>query len=695
MNRKELVSLHNRVIARLAKDSAVTSGDLDAAFRVLDEAAADNIGAARVGVWLFEESNTRLTARDHYDLITRSHKRELCFNAREFPFYFQALEEGRPLVAHQAEFDPRTVELLDGYLEPHGISALLAAPVTVHEELVGALVVEHVGPPRTWTPEEQSFASSIADIVALAIAESERARSELAVAADRARLERIFASTRDTIFTLNADGRFTFVSPAVEHGTGSTSSEVQGRHWHELVAPEDHSRVEKALSKLTRRELPSVTVEYRVLHRDGRERWQEVNLTRMPDDDGDTTVVGVARDITSRRENTASDVRIEERVRDSQKMEAIGRLAGGIAHDFNNLLTVITSGVELGLACLPSDSPARSNLETAMDASGRAASLTKQLRAFGRGQVLDLQTVSLNDIVGNTVELLRRLTRENVQIRASLDQHLWPVRADQTQIEQILVNLAVNASDAMPDGGVLKIQTENVMVGEDEAAGLGELEPGRYIRLTVTDTGSGISDDDLPHIFEPFFTTKSHAGGGLGLAVTFGIVSQHGGHIHAENVREGDNVRESGARFEMLLPALTDIPDHHAVRVMNGERARTPHVLVVEDEPAVRQLACAILTRAGYVTHEAEDVDDALRRIAQAEEPYHLLVTDVVMPGMNGPELFRKALELQPELKALFISGYARDHTVEELLDGVRAFFLSKPFDIATLTEKVRSILAG
>ncbi|MCZ6869890.1 MAG: PAS domain S-box protein, partial [Gammaproteobacteria bacterium] len=527
------MSLHNRVIARLAKDSAVTSGDLDVAFRALDEAAADNIGAARAGIWLFEDSNTRLVARDHYDLITRSHKRELCFNAREFPFYFQALEEGRPLVAHQAEFDPRTVELLDGYLEPHGISALLAAPITVHEELVGALVVEHVGPPRTWTPEEQSFASSIADIVVLAIVESERTRSELAVAADRARLERIFASTRDTIFTLNADGQFTFVSPAVEHGTGLTPSEVQGRHWHELIAPQDHSRVENALSKLTSRELPSVTVEYRVLHRDGQERWQEATLSPMPDDDGDTTVVGVARDITSRRENTASDVRIEERVRDSQKMEAIGRLAGGIAHDFNNLLTVITSGVELGLASLPSDSPARSNLETVMDASGRAASLTKQLRAFGRGQVLDLETVSLNDIVGSTVELLRRLTRENVQIRASLDQHLWPVRADQTQIEQILVNLTVNASDAMPDGGVLKLQTENVMVGEDEAAGLGELEPGRYIRLTVTDTGSGISDDDLPHIFEPFFTTKPHAGGGLGLAVTFGIVSQHGGHIHA------------------------------------------------------------------------------------------------------------------------------------------------------------------
>ena len=686
------MSLHGRVIARLAKDSAVTSGNLEVAFRALTEAAVDNIGAGRAGVWMFEDAGTCLAAHDHYDLITRSHKRDLCFNGREFPFYFQALEEQRPLVAHQAEFDPRTVELLEGYLEPHGISALLAVPITVNEALMGALVVEHVGPPRTWTPEEQSFATAIADIAALAIAENQRTQSELELEAGKARLERIFAATRDTIFTLDHDGHITYVSAGVEHNTGRSPEELQGTHWHEIVCAEDHPQLDDAIAKLTRLELASASVEYRALHKDGHQSWQSATLNLIPESMGEEgeapAIVGIAKDITAHRESATANDRALQRVRSSQTMEAIGRLAGGIAHDFNNLLTVITSGVELGLATLAPDSPARSNLETVMDASGRAASLTRQLLAFSRGQVLDLETVSLNDIVGGTVELLRRLIRENIQVRSSLDQHLWPVRADQAQIEQILVNLAVNASDAMPEGGALKLKTENVMVGEDEAARLGEIEPGRYIRLAVTDTGSGIAEDDLPHVFEPFFTTKSHPGSGLGLAVSFGIVAQHGGHIHADNSPDG------GARIELLLPALTETPALPVVRMMNGERARTPHVLVVEDEPSVRHLACAILTRAGFVTHEAEDVDDALRRIADAEEPYHLLVTDVVMPGMNGPDLYRKACELQPELKVLFISGYARDHTVGELLDDATAFFLPKPFDIATLTDKVRGILA-
>ncbi|MEJ2130647.1 MAG: PAS domain S-box protein, partial [Gammaproteobacteria bacterium] len=479
MNRRELVSLHNRVIARLAKDTAVTSGNLDAAFEALVEAAADNIGAARAGVWLFEKDNSRLAARDHYDLITRTHKHELAFDAREFPFYFQALEEGRPLVAHQAEFDPRTVELLDGYLEPHGISALLAAPITVDGTLVGALVIEHVGPPRTWTPEEQSFASAIADVAALAIAESERTESERAIQAARSRFERIFEAAGDTIFTLDADGHFTYVSPAIERTSGRSAESILGHPWQALVAEADHAAMERALATLDRGAGRGACVQYRVLGENGREFWQEANLSCVRDEHGEVTFVGVARDVTARRESDATGHHHEARLRESQKMEAIGRLAGGIAHDFNNLLTVITSGVELSLASLPPDSPARSNLETVMDASGRAASLTKQLLAFSRGQVLDLETVSLNDVVGGTVELLRRLIREDIQIRAHLDQHLWTVRADHDQIEQILVNLAVNAADAMPDGGVLNIQTENVMVADDEAAHLGDLQPGR------------------------------------------------------------------------------------------------------------------------------------------------------------------------------------------------------------------------
>ena len=386
----------------------------------------------------------------------------------------------------------------------------------------------------------------------------------------------------------------------------------------------------------------------------------------------------MVQDITKQRS-------LEEQLRQAQKMEAIGRLAGGVAHDFNNLLGVIIGYSELALDQIGSASAVRGQVEQIRKAGERASALTRQLLAFSRQQVLDTKTLNLNAIISDMAQMLRRLIGEDVELQTKLESKLYAIRGDQGQIEQVIMNLAVNARDAMPQGGKLMIETRNVTLEEDELQRRTPMTPGDYILLTMSDTGVGMDTETQAHIFEPFFTTKAQGKGtGLGLATVYGVVKQSGGYIW---VYSEPGI---GSTFKLYLPRVLDElqtgspPDA-------GTQPGSATVLVVEDEVSLRTFACTLLRNNGYTVLEAGDGEEALELAGQYKEPIHLLLTDMIMPGMNGPAVAQKLASSHPEAKVLFMSGYT-GFVTRGLIDP-HAVLVSKPFTREELLHKIQQVL--
>jgi signal transduction histidine kinase len=391
-------------------------------------------------------------------------------------------------------------------------------------------------------------------------------------------------------------------------------------------------------------------------------------------------MVGVMSDITEQRN-------LEHQLAQSQRMESIGRLAGGIAHDFNNLLTVILSSVELVLRKAPDKNEAGADLAAIKDAAERAARLTSQLLSFARRRVVAPTRLDLNALTLQMDRLLRRVIGEHIELTTSLGPELGAIVADRGELEQVLVNLAINARDAMPKGGSLAIKTKNVTIGQADRERAG-VQPGNYVMLAVSDTGVGISRDALPHIFEPFYTTKpTGQGTGLGLATCYGIVHQAGGHIRVETRPN------QGTTFEILLPRVGECPERVEQRAQPRMRTGSETVLFVEDDPAVRRIGVQVLAEQNYRVLEAPGGPEALRVAKEHSGPIHLLVTDVVMPQMSGTELARELLELRPDLRVLYTSGYTEDDVVHHGGPKREIAFLQKPYLVETILGKVRDLL--
>ncbi len=389
-------------------------------------------------------------------------------------------------------------------------------------------------------------------------------------------------------------------------------------------------------------------------------------------------------------EDTTRRRKLEAQYRQAQKMEVVGQLAGGVAHDFNNLLTVITGYSELALNRLPEGDVTRGLIAEVFKAGERASSLTRQLLAFSRRQVLEPRVLDLNTIVTETEKMLHRLISEDICVSAALEPALGKVKADPDQLGQVLMNLAINARDAMPGGGKLTIETRNIELDEAYSHGHAGVTPGRYVMLAVSDTGCGMSEEVRAHLFEPFFTTKEQGKGtGLGLATVYGIVKQSGGHI--EVYTEVGH----GTTFKIYLPrteqaAFQPVKSHLGLRPALRD-AET--ILLVEDDPGVRALTRSALQTAGYTVLEAANGADALALVGRHPGSIHLLLADVIMPQMGGRELAQRLAASHPELRVLYLSGYTPDAVVRHGVLEPDAAFLQKPFTVKALTRKVREVL--
>jgi signal transduction histidine kinase len=381
--------------------------------------------------------------------------------------------------------------------------------------------------------------------------------------------------------------------------------------------------------------------------------------------------------------------RAEELLRQAQKMEAIGRLAGGVAHDFNNLLTVINGYAQLMMGQLPAQNPLYGNAEEILKAGERAASLTRQLLAFSRKQVLAPAVLNLNLIVSQVEKMLRRLIGEDIRLVAALDPTLGSVRADAGQIEQVLLNLAVNARDAMPIGGRLTLETANVTLDENYAEQHPGIKPGPHVMLAVSDTGIGMDKDTQSHLFEPFFTTKEQGKGtGLGLSTVFGIVKQSEGSIWVYSELG------KGTTFKVYLPRVDQDAPSSIGSADKGRSLRgTETILLVEDSESVQKLMCAVLAQQGYTVLTAGDGESALKLLRQHQGPLHLLMTDVVLPGMGGPEIAAQVVQARPRIKVLFCSGYTERSVIENGALPSGSAFLQKPFTPESLGRKLRDLL--
>ena len=472
-----------------------------------------------------------------------------------------------------------------------------------------------------------------------------------------------------------------YVSPAFEKVWGcSPAGLYRDRGWlAETVHPEDRDRFSAALGRVKSEALEAF---YRIVRPDGSVRWiHDRSFPIYGSEGAPYRIVGIAEDITAHRE-------LEEQLRQAHKMEAVGRLAGGIAHDFNNLLTVINGYSDLLLRKSTASDPIHAGLLEIRGAGQRAQELTSQMLAFSRSQVRDREVLRLADVIEEVKTMLRPMIGEDIELVTALEPDSGQISADRTEITQILLNLAANARDAMPDGGTLTFGIHNMAVDDSNARNHPGLRPGPYVLLTVTDTGVGMSAETRQHLFEPFFTTKEVGKGtGLGLATVYGIVSQCGGSIHVKSTpREGTAFqiylpRAGGAAIERRQVSEPPMPQFRG----------TETVLVVEDQPHVRKLTCAMLREFGYQTLEAPNGEEALRVVATHHGPLHLVLTDVIMPGLHGPELASRLKGIR-KTPILFMSGYSG---VLQAGRNPEIAYIQKPFTPDALARKVREVLGA
>jgi PAS domain S-box-containing protein len=507
---------------------------------------------------------------------------------------------------------------------------------------------------------------SAQDITALKLTEQALRESE-------GRYRNLFESAPDGILVADAEGRYVDANPTVLGMLGYPREELVGMTSADILAPKEAARVGAALAEINQG--VEHRHEWQFRRKDGSKFDADVLATVM----GDGRILALIRDASERR-------RMEEQLRQSQKMEAVGRLAGGVAHDFNNSLGVILGYTELLIR--QAGDGQRGKLEQILKATKRAGALTRQLLAFSRKQIVDPKVLDINALLSDLEQMVGRLIGEDIDLAIVQGADLGQVKADPGQLEQVVMNLCVNARDAMPDGGLLRIETANAEVDAGQATQNEPMAAGRYVMLAVSDTGCGIAEEMLSKIFEPFFTTKEEGKGtGLGLAMVYGTVKQAGGYVWVYS----DVGR--GTTFQIYLPRIDEPAEAPAIQAPPALSKGWETILLVEDEGSLRAIAREILEEQGYRVIEADSPAQAIEIVGQHPDPIHLVLTDVVMPGMNGRTLAEKLVAARPELRVLYMSGYTDDVIAHSGVLESGTLLIEKPFTALALLDRVRAAL--
>jgi PAS domain S-box-containing protein len=560
---------------------------------------------------------------------------------------------------------------------------MASLPLKSGERVIGIFNL-YAGEPDFFDAEELRLLDELALDISFALEvydrETKRAHAEQVLRESEERFRQLAENIQE-VFWMTSSHKILYVSPAYERiwGRPRTALYENPRSWIDAIHPDDRGQILQAAKVIEKG--GSYDETYRIQRPDGTVRWIHDHAFPVRDDQGEIVrIVGTAEDITERRQ-------LEEQYRQAQKMEAIGQLAGGVAHDFNNLLTVIHGYGSLLLAGKESPGGTARAAQEIVLAAERAANLTRQLLAFGRRQVMQPRSLDLTEVVTSLTSMLQRVLGANIRLQLIPYPRPLMTRADSGMLDQVLMNLVVNASDAMPEGGQLLIETTERTFTQREARKIPDARPGRYVSLRVTDTGSGISPENLPHIFEPFFTTKQLGKGtGLGLSTVFGIVKQHGGWVHVKS-EVG-----RGTSFQIFLPAAEEADEARGAEIAKPQpHDGTETILVVEDEPAVRMLTRAVLEPRGYRIVEAANGVEALQVWKAHKGLVQLLLTDIMMPeGMSGLELAARLRECRPELRVIYTSGYSGDVAGGQIQLEEGQNFLQKPYSPQQLLEAVR-----
>jgi PAS domain S-box-containing protein len=677
-------------IARIVLDPLFVSGHLAEAFDALTEGAVRAMQVNRASIWLFSEDGLRLECLSLFVQGKEEHCRGAVSNIADVPDYIATLRgEGR-IVAEAVESDWRITEIVDSGFAPQRVNALIDTAIRVKGRVVGVVSLVHDGGKRHWHPDEEAFAATIVAMAAQAIANSEREQLLVTLRGSEKQYRELFDNAPLGIFQISEAGSFLSANPEYARLAGyadptdllSRVTDIAGQLY---VYPEERERYQAYL----RRHGQAKNYQVELKRPDGERFWASMNTRVRHDPFHGVVYDGFLMDITEHKRIEAEREKIQTQLTQAQKMESIGRLAGGVAHDFNNMLGVILGYSEMALEQIPDDRQLQTALRGIQQAAERSADLTRQLLAFARKQTVAPKVLDLNQTLETMLSMLRRLIGEHIDLAWLPGDNLPPLKIDPSQIDQILANLFVNARDAIGAGGKVTIETGNAVFDEEYCAAHADTRPGTYLLLAVSDDGCGMDPETVNHIFEPFFTTKKIGEGtGLGLATVYGIVRQNNGFINVYSELG------HGTTFRIYLPAYGA-----EVRAVGQGQGAPPNptgsetILLVEDEPMILEMTKAMLSRQGYHVLAAASPGEAIRIAGEHRGDIRLLMTDVVMPEMNGRDLAKNLLSLYPDLLRLFMSGYTANVIAHHGVLDEGVHFIQKPFTTRDLAAKIREVL--
>ena len=674
----------NRVLFRIA-NAVNTTSDLDELYASIHRSLSPVIDTTNFYIALYDPSRDSVTFPYCIDTVDECYPSVIEIGKTE-SLTAEVIRTGRPLMITKEEMLRRRAETSHEIPACTPSEIWLGVPLNARDSIVGVMTVQSYTDAGLYDRTDLEVLVAVADQVAVAI---ERKRAEEALRKSEEKYRSLVDSMTDWVWSMDLHGVHTFSNGAVEQLLGYGPREILHRSSYPLMHPDSEAVARKVTRECAEARTGWTGLEVAWLHKDGSVRYFESTARPVFDEEGNLAgFSGVDRDITQRKRAEAEKAAMEEHHRQSRKVEAIGRLAGGVAHDLNNLLSPILGYAEMLVNDLAPGDERRGFAEEIVQASFRARELVRQLLAFGRKQTLKYRPMDVNRTVQGLQTLLRRTIREDIEIVTALEPAVPSVEADVGQIEQVIINLSVNAQDAMPQGGRLILETGAVRVEEGDEAARRGVGPGECVLLTVRDTGSGMDEETLERIFEPFFSTKGVLGTGLGLATVYGIVKQHGGDIVVESEAG------KGATFKIYLPASGEAEVAEAFEEPRAGILSGPEtILLVEDSRQVRKMACEMLRQLGYRVIECESGSEALEALSKNDGSVHLLLTDVVMPEMNGKELYLRAVEAHPSLKVLYMSGYNDEVVARRGVPEDDVCFIAKPFTVQALAAKVREVL--